>query len=109
MRSLILARLGDGLGLVTPEQYAQLGSEFYGADAEAVPAEYPQSRYESPIDEAVSAHSPVCAYEFAEPTGDVIEGSRTVRSTASTFRTSSTVAARSRHRRRTTRSGWPSI
>ncbi|TQM06457.1 carboxylesterase/lipase family protein [Pseudonocardia kunmingensis] len=96
MRSLILARLGDGLGLVTPEQYPQLIGEFYGADAEAVLAEYPHRRYESPSialataltddgrthgscrqvvsDEAVAARAPVYAYEFAEPTGEVTEG-----------------------------------
>lgn len=48
MRSLILARLGDGLGPVTPEQYPQLVGDFYGPDAAAVLAEYPHTRYESP-------------------------------------------------------------
>ncbi len=96
MRSLVLARLGDGLGLVTPEQYPRLIGEFYGADADAVLAEYPHSRYESPSialaavltdegrthgacqqvvsDQAVSARAPLYAYEFAEPTGAVTEG-----------------------------------
>jgi para-nitrobenzyl esterase len=96
MRSLILARLGDGLGLVTPEQYPHLIEEFYGSAAEAVLVEYPHARYESPSialaavltddgrthgscrqvvsDEAVSTRAPVYAYEFAEPTGKVTEG-----------------------------------
>jgi para-nitrobenzyl esterase len=96
MRSLILARLGDGLGLVTPEQYPRLIGEFYGADADAVLAEYPHARYESPSialaavltddgrthgscrqvmsDQAVAARAPVYAYEFAEPTGKITEG-----------------------------------
>ncbi|MDN5856028.1 MAG: carboxylesterase family protein [Actinomycetia bacterium] len=96
MRSLILARLGDGLGPVTPQQYPQLISEFYGADAEAVLAEYPHSRYESPSialatvltdegrthgscqqavsNEAAAVLAPVYAYEFAEPTGGATAG-----------------------------------
>lgn len=96
MRSLILARLGDGLGPVTPQQYPQLIGEFYGADADAVLAEYPHTRYESPsvalatvltdegrmlgrcrqvvFDQAVSLWAPVYAYEFAEPTGKVVDG-----------------------------------
>lgn len=96
MRSLILARLGDGLGLVTPEQYPQVISEFYGPDAEAVLAEYPHDRYESPSialatvltddgrthgscqqvvsDEAVAARVPAYTYEFAEPTGEATKG-----------------------------------
>ncbi len=96
MRSLILARLGDGLGPVTPEQYPQLIGEFYGANAEAVLAEYPHTRYESPSialatvltdegrthgacqqvvsDEAAGERAPVYTYEFAEPTGEDAEG-----------------------------------
>jgi para-nitrobenzyl esterase len=96
MRSLILARLGDGLGLVTPEQYPQLIGEFYGTDADAVLAEYPLADYDSPsvalatvltdegrmlgscqqvmFNEAMSARAPVYAYEFAEPTGEITEG-----------------------------------
>lgn len=96
MRSLILARLGDGLGPVTPEQYPQVVGEFYGSDADAVLAEYPHARYESPdvalatvltdegrvhgscrqvvSDEAAGARAPVYAYEFAEPTGDTTDG-----------------------------------
>lgn len=96
MRSLILARVGDGLGLVTPEQYPQLLDEFYGPDADAVLAEYPLADYESPSDalatvlgdegrthgscqqvlsdEAVSRRVPLYAFEFAEPTGKVTDG-----------------------------------
>ena len=117
MRSLILARLGDGLGLVTPEQYPQLVGEFYGPDAEQVLAEYPHTRYESPSialatvltddgrvhgtcqqvvsDEAAAA--PVYAYEFAEPPVRPPTGSRTVRATAPTSPTSSTATSGSRH------------
>jgi para-nitrobenzyl esterase len=96
MRSLILARLADGHELVTPQRYPQLIGEFYGADAEAVLAEYPHTRYASPsialatvltdegralgacrqlvFDEAASARAPVYAYEFAEPTGEITDG-----------------------------------
>ena len=96
MRSLILARLGDGLGLVTPEQYPQLIGQFYGADADAVLAEYPLANHDSPstalaavltdegrmlgscrqlvFNEAMSARASVYAYEFAEPTGEVTDG-----------------------------------
>jgi para-nitrobenzyl esterase len=96
MRSLILARLADGHGLVTPEQYPQLIGEFYGDDAGAVLAENPHTRYESPSialatvltdeglalgscrqlvsNEVASERAPVYAYEFAEPTGEVTEG-----------------------------------
>jgi para-nitrobenzyl esterase len=96
MRALILARLGDGLGQVAPEQYPQVIGEFYGPDAESVLAEYPHTRYESPSialatvltdegrthgscqqivsDETVAARAPVYAYEFAEPTGEATEG-----------------------------------
>lgn len=96
MRSAVLARLEDGLGLVSPQQYPQLISEFYRADAEAVLDQYPHARYESPsialatvltdegrmlgacrqlvFDQAMSVRAPVYAYEFAEPTGEVTEG-----------------------------------
>lgn len=96
MRSMVLSRLGDGLGPVTPQQYPRLVTELYGDDAPAVLAEYPHARYESPSvalatvltdegralgacrqlvsNEVLSARAPVYGYEFAEPTGKVTEG-----------------------------------
>lgn len=96
MRALVLARLGDGLGHVTPEQYPLVIGEFYGRNAASVLAEYPHTRYESPSialatvltdegrthgscqqvvsDEAAAARAPVFGYEFAEPTGEVTDG-----------------------------------
>jgi para-nitrobenzyl esterase len=77
---------------VTEQQYPQVVSELFGADAAAVLAEYPTTRYPAPSIALATALSdegrtvgactqqqvvdavrgPIFAYEFAEPVDDVI-------------------------------------
>jgi len=96
MRTVVVDRIRAGEGPVTAAEYPTLITEMYGPDAEAVLAEYPHSRYDSPgialaavltdegraagacrqlaFDDAVAARAPLYAYEFAEPTGEVVDG-----------------------------------
>jgi para-nitrobenzyl esterase len=96
MRTYVVDRVLRGGGRVTAENYRQVVRELYGENADRVLARYPHRRYESPgialatiltdegrgagacqqvaFDDAMSAHAPVFAFEFAEPTGRIIEG-----------------------------------